>query len=149
RGDLKGAAVSLDQAAQILEKGNANRELTIARFHLAGVYFSLKRKSQALESLGVVARLVEELGYDHFLTVEAARNPLLIQYAAANKLAGGYFERLLRVTKAPSAASGKLPTGTSTEAEDTTAIKCFGFGNLRAEVNGREVTDLEWRSEKS
>jgi LuxR family transcriptional regulator, maltose regulon positive regulatory protein len=29
------------------------------------------------------------------------------------------------------------------------ALPAYGFGNLRVEMNGREITDLEWRSEKA
>jgi two-component SAPR family response regulator len=58
---------------------------------------------------------------------------------------------LLTLIKAP----GTPVTGESTAAEvaqelgDTRTIYTFGFGHLRVEMNGREVTDLEWRSEKS
>jgi two-component SAPR family response regulator len=38
---------------------------------------------------------------------------------------------------------------TSTEAGTEAGIQSFGFGHLRVEIAGREITDLEWRSEKS
>ncbi len=148
RGQLKEAASSLERAVSLLKDSDAKRDLARANFHLAGLHFSLKRKRLALECLDAVATLVQELGYDHFLLVEAARNPLLVQYAAANKLADGYFERLLKVMK------GSRPTGdeSSEDAgpaqESGTAVMAYGFGNLRIEIAGREITDLEWRSEK-
>ncbi|HEU4758347.1 MAG TPA: tetratricopeptide repeat protein [Dehalococcoidia bacterium] len=149
RGQLKEAAASLEESAKLLKKGGAKRELAAAYFHLAGVYFSLKRKRQALELLEMTAALVSDLGYDHFLRVEAARMPLLVQYAAANKLANGYFAQLLKVVKGPAPAPLKAAEGAAeTEAGPSTAY-AFGFGNLRVEMAGREITDLEWRSEKS
>ena len=105
QGDLKEAVEHLEKAITYLKEADARRELALAYLHLAGVHFSLKRKSLALESLQVSAKAVSELGYDHFLLVEAARNPLLIQYAAANKLADGYYARVLKLIKTPQAVS--------------------------------------------
>lgn len=149
-GDLKEATSSLERAVQLLRDADAKRELATAFFHLAGVHFALKRKKLALEALDEVAGLVKELGYDHFVHIEAARNPLLVQYAAANKLAGGYFGRLLKTMKRARAAEAPVQTETTTaEGGVEAGILAFGFGNLRVEIGGREITDLEWRSEKS
>ncbi|MBI2913394.1 MAG: tetratricopeptide repeat protein [Chloroflexi bacterium] len=149
-GQLKEAAASIEKAAGLLKGGDAKRELATAYFHLAGVYFSLKRKRLALECLDMVARLVQELGYDHFLVVEARRAPLLVQYASANKLADGYFGRLLKVIKATPAVEPEIsPQAPQSEEAGVTTVYAYGFGNLRVEIAGREITDLEWRSEKS
>jgi len=149
-GDLKEAAATLERAVAQLRETDAKRELALALFHLAGVHFSLKRKKLALEALDEVAALVEELGYDHFIYIEAARNPLLVQYAAANKLAGGYFGRLLKTMKGARQATAPVRAeAAASESGTEAAIQAFGFGNLRVEIGGREITDLEWRSEKS
>jgi two-component SAPR family response regulator len=142
---------SLDKAAALLKESDAKRELATALFHLAGIHFSLKRKKLALEALDEVASLITELGYDHFVHLEAARNPLLVQYAAANKLAGGYFGRLLKTMKGARrpAAPVRLEEEAAAEAPAEAGTQAFGFGNLRVEIGGREITDLEWRSEKS
>jgi len=147
RGQAKEAASTLEQAITLLKEGEANRELAKAYFHLAEVHFSLKRKRLALDCLDAVAKLVQDLGYDHFLQLEAARSPLLVQYAAANKLADGYYARMLKTVKS-AAAPAAGPEGAVAEAA-THGLAAFGFGHLRVETNGREVTDLEWRSEKS
>jgi DNA-binding SARP family transcriptional activator len=151
--DLKGAVADLEQAVASLKESGARRELISAHFHLAGAYFSLKKKTLALEHLERCAELVKNVGYDHFLLVEAARNPLLVQYASANKIAGGYYTRMLKLIKTPSAAPAangeNADAAAEPEAGDTRTIYTFGFGHLRVEMGGREVTDLEWRSEKS
>lgn len=151
--DLKGAVADLEEAVKHLENSEARRELISAHFHLAGAYFSLKKKTVALEHLEKCAELVKSAGYDHFLVVEGARNPLLVQYASANKIAGGYYTRLLALIKTPGTAAAPGAEGAEGEAApdlgDTKAIYTYGFGHLRVEMNGREVTDLEWRSEKS
>jgi ATP/maltotriose-dependent transcriptional regulator MalT/DNA-binding SARP family transcriptional activator len=149
-GDLKEAALLLERSIEHLKEADAKRELATAYFHLAGVNFSLKKKRLALEFLELAAKLVSDLGYDHFLVLEASRNPLLIQYAAANKLADGYFARLLKMIKG-TAPAGRKDAESEQAAEEASgeAVVVYGFGNPRVEVGGHEVTDLEWRSEKS
>lgn len=148
--DLKGAVADLEQAVTSLRESGSQRELVTALFHLAGTYFSLKKKSVALEHLESCAGLVKALGYDHFLVVEASRNPLLVQYGSANKIADGYYTRLLKLIKAPGAApSGEGNAEPAEDQSDARTVHAYGFGHLRVEMSGREVTDLEWRSEKS
>jgi ATP/maltotriose-dependent transcriptional regulator MalT/DNA-binding SARP family transcriptional activator len=153
QGDLKDAAETMEQAVALLESCDARRELARAHFHLAGVYFSLKKKRLALDSLEKAAEDIADLGYDHFLLVEAARNPLLIQYASANKLADGYYARVLKMIKGAGATAPAQVTvdsaGEPAEEIDASTVVAYGLGQPRAEVGGHEITDLEWRAEKS
>ena len=147
--DAKGAIEQLEKAIPYLSEKGAGREVITAHFHLAGIYFALKKKKMALEKLQICADMVKDLGYDHFLVAEASRNSLLVQYASANKLADGYYSRLLKMIKG-SGKSEDTEDGEKTAEEGAIrTIYAFGFGNLRVEADGREVTDLEWRSEKS
>ena len=149
RGLLKQAVASLERAVTLLKEGDAKRQLAKAYFHLAEVYFALKRKRLALDCLDAAARLVQELGYDHFLRLEASRTPLLVQYAAAHKLADGYYARMLKAIKGVAPAQAGKGSEESEQEGAVSGLAAYGFGNLRVEMNGREVTDLEWRSEKS
>ncbi|HSP55575.1 MAG TPA: tetratricopeptide repeat protein, partial [Dehalococcoidia bacterium] len=149
QGDLKEAASLMEKAVAHLKDADAKRELALASLHLSAVYFSLKRKTMALTALQETADAVSELGYDHFLLVEAARNPLLIQYAAANKLADGYYARVLKLIKTPQPVSKPDIGSEPAEDETTDGVRAYGFGQPRAVVGGHEVSDLEWRSEKS
>ena len=152
QGNFKEATGHLEKALPHLEQAGAKRELASACFHLAGVYFSLKRKTLALEMLQRCADLVADLGHDHFLLVHASRQPLLIQYAAANKIADGYYTRLLKVIRSSSSGTATAEDGEAAEeqtAEAANGVAAYGFGNPRTTVGGQEVTDLEWRSEKS
>ena len=128
-GDLKDATSLLERAVGQLRECDAKRELATALFHLAGIHFSLKRKKLALEAMEEVASLVTELGYDHFVHIEAARNPLLVQYAAANKLAGGYFGRLLKTMKG--ARQAAAPVRMEEEAGDEPRLKRASGVRLR------------------
>jgi LuxR family maltose regulon positive regulatory protein len=149
RGQLKEATISLEEAGNLLKEGQSKRELTLAYFHLAEVNYSLKRKRIALEYLDSVAKLAAELGYDHFLQLEAARVPLLVQYAAAHKLADGYYARMLKAVKRVAPVQAVEAAEREGEGEMSAGLVAYGFGNPRVELNGREVSDLEWRSEKS
>jgi ATP/maltotriose-dependent transcriptional regulator MalT/DNA-binding SARP family transcriptional activator len=145
--EMKDAVECLEKALPYLRDKGAHRELATACFHLAGVYYTLNRKKLALEMLERCAETVKELGYDHFLLLEAGRNPLLVQYASANKAADGYFTRVLKLIKTPGA-------GKDGDAEDgdeiaTDAVQVHGFGHAKVDSDGHEISDLEWRSEKS
>jgi len=148
QGELKDAAEYLERALPFLRDRDSKRELATAYFHAAGVYFSLKKKRMALDYLEVAAGLVKELGYDHFLLVEAARNPLLVQYGAANKAADGYYARMKKLMKIAAAPAAESEGEDGIEVEEA-ALNAFGFGHPRVEYNSQEVSDLEWRSEKS
>ena len=149
RGQLKEATASLERAVTLLKEGDAKRELAKVYFHLGEVYFSLRRKRLALDCLDAAAKLVQELGYDHFLRLEAGRALLLVQYAAAHKLADGYYARMLKIVKSAALAPAAIGDEGADQEEAASGLAAFGFGHLRVEMNGREVTDLEWRSEKS
>jgi ATP/maltotriose-dependent transcriptional regulator MalT/two-component SAPR family response regulator len=146
--ELKEAANELEEALPYFNNKGAQRELATAYFHLADAYFSLKKKTMALDTLESCAEVVKELGYDHFLVVLAQRSPMLVQYASANKAAQGYYARVVKLIKA---ASGSRDGTDAEEGEDISAaaVRAFGFGHTRVEFGGREITDLEWRSEKS
>ena len=150
--DARKAIDTLQEAITNLELKGAWRETAVARFHLAGIYFSLKKKTLALQMLESCAQLVKEMGYDHFLVAEASHNPLLVQYASANKIADGYYARMLKLSKSPAAsvAASQSDDNESPITDDgTRTIYAYGLGHLRVEIDGREISDLEWRSEKS
>lgn len=154
RGDLKEAAAYLERAISRFQQMDSTRELALSYFHLAGIHFSLKRKRLALDALEQAAALVAALGYDHFLLLEAQRNPLLVQYGSANKAADGYYARLLKLMKASSGDSADVDAVAdgdepSNDQSGATTIRAFGFGQPRVSVGGHEISDLEWRSEKS
>src|SRR3990172_2783606 len=148
-GELKEAIEHLETAVPLLKEVDAKRELCTAYFHLAGAYFALKRKRLALEFLDLAARVVSALGYDHFLLVEAKRNPLLVQYASANKLSDGYFGHMLKTMKSSAPATSQEANDEATTDSGATTVYAYGLGQPRAVVGGREISDLEWRSEKS
>jgi len=150
RQQLEEAISCLERAVDAFKRGGAKRELALTYFHLAEACYSLRRRRMALECLEMTAHLAEQLGFHYFLTVEARRAPQVIQYGAANKIAGGFYTRLLKETKTvESAATASEQGDTADTPGRLPTIEAYGFGHLRATVDGREVSDLEWRSEKS
>lgn len=147
KGEVKEAAACLEKATKLLAQGNAKRELAKAHFHLAEAYYRLNKKTAASECLERVASLVQELGYMHFLTSAAAAAPFLLQYAIARKMGDGFYHRLMHLLKGPTTeAENATP---SEEASSLPAVEAYAFGGARVTVDGREITELEWRSEKS
>jgi two-component SAPR family response regulator len=103
----------------------------------------------ALDYLEETAKLVKELGYDHFLLVEASRNPLLVQYGAANKAGDSYYIRMKKLVKGAGGEAGEAGSGEEPITAEGETLQAFGFAHARVEYNGHEISDLEWRSEKS
>ncbi|MFQ5878704.1 MAG: tetratricopeptide repeat protein [Dehalococcoidia bacterium] len=147
KGEVKEAAACLERAVELLAKGDAKRELAVASFHLAEAYYRQHRKSDAFDCLQQVSALAQELGHMDFLVPAAAAAPLLVQYGAARKVGEGFYHRLLQLLKAPAPAAEE-PT-TAPAAKSLPTVEAYGLAEARVVVDGREVTDLEWRSERS
>ena len=128
--------------AQATESG-AQREQAVASLLLAAACYSHRRRTDALEYLDRVHKLVEELGYDQFLMSEARQMPELVEYAVARNVGGEYFRSLLTRIRPPEAVEpvADLPSAFRIRAE--------AFGGARVTVDGRQVQDIEWRSERS
>ena len=103
--DLKEAVDYLEQATVLLKEADARRELVLAHFHLAGVYFSLKKKRLALDYLEIRRQSCRRAGLRPLPGGRGGPQPLLVQYAAANKIADGYYTRMLKLIKTPQTAS--------------------------------------------
>jgi len=142
RENAREAVVRFEEAFSLFQRVGARQDLARAYLHAAQAYFVLNRKRTALECLEMAARLVRELGHDHFFLVEARRLPVLVQYAAAHKVADGYYRHLLRLMRLPGSAAAEAQP-------DAPTLEVYVLGNVRVKLDGREVTDLEWRSEKS
>jgi len=56
---------------------------------------------------------------------------------------------VLKLIKTPQAVAKPELNTEPSDAETTDGIRSYGFGQPRAVIGGHEITDLEWRSEKS
>lgn len=145
KGEAKEATACLERAVELLGQGDAKQELAKARFYLAEAYFRQHRKSAATHCLEQAAALAEELGHLHFLAPVVGRAPLLLQYAVARKAGGGFYHRLLQLLREP-APAGEEATPI---ANALPAVEARALGQTSVLLDGREISDLEWRSEKS
>jgi DNA-binding SARP family transcriptional activator len=120
-----------------------------ARLLLANGLFLGKRFAECQGQMEAIAAAVERTGQDGPLVAEASRMPALLQYAASKRLGRDCFLRMrdkaltLRdtehsdeVTAAPTA---KVPP----------KVEAFAFGRSEVLVDGRKVSEIEWRSRRS
>ena len=136
----------LERAVGEANEIGAKREEALARLLLASARYHRRRRTQALDELRHVRSLVEELGYDQFLHAEARQMLEVAEYAAAKGVGGEYFSRLCEQLRAPPEAATQEPT---VEAYGVPRIHAEAFGTPRVTVGGRQIADLEWRSERS
>jgi DNA-binding SARP family transcriptional activator len=134
----------LDQACDLLQASQANRELAIAHLHRAKAYYQVARKQDALAELERTVDCLLELGYDAFLVPLAAQmRPLLafaVEQGAGSHLLAGVLEKVER-------ADQELPTSaqiTLAEPEPTLRIQALGLAQVT--VGDKTLTSGAWRS---
>lgn len=153
KGEAKAAVACFERSVDLLAKAEAKQELARAYFHLGEVYYKLHRKSDAVGCLQRVASLVQELGHAHFLASVAARTPELVQYATARRIGDGLYQRLQHLMRGPAGVGSdsvmEEGEGSDSERHQLAAVRARCLGGMEVIVDGRRVTDLEWRSEKS
>lgn len=96
QGQLDEALTHLETAEALLSLGDYRHELARVQLFLAHVYWLRGQEEVALARAARVADFVQQLGYDHFLTVDGRHMQSLLRRAAAAGLGGGLFERLLQ-----------------------------------------------------
>ena len=103
------------------------------------------RKSMA--ELERAAHIADELGYRRFLRPYAAGATEMLEYAQVRHVAPG----LLAALADQQGASGASRPGVAaaTNPDMLPAVRAFAFGRGSVLVGERQVSDLEWRSEKS
>jgi DNA-binding SARP family transcriptional activator len=147
-GRLDEGVSELYLATQLLEQTKAGQELVEALFYLAEAALP-QRLSRTLVKLTLerLASLVAGLGYDQFLLAMSREAPALARYGASKNLAGGYYNDLLRrlaPTTVRSGGGGDLPG-----ASKPPVVEVRALGTVEVRVDGREITPIEWESEKS
>ena len=146
-GRLDEGVSDLYLAAQLLEQTKAAQELAQALFYLAEAALP-QRQSRTLVKLTLdrLASLVAGLGYDQFLLALAREAPALVRYGASKNLAGGYYNDLLRRLAPKTLRSGGADL---LGASKLPVVEVRALGTLEVRVDGREITAIEWESEKS
>jgi LuxR family maltose regulon positive regulatory protein len=134
----------LDQACDLLQVSQANRELAIAHLHRAQAYYQAARKQDALAELEGTIDCLLQLGYDAFLVPLAAQMLPLLKYAVEQGAGGPLLAGLLdRIEQ----AGRERPTSVQvTLVEPEPTLRIYGLGRSQVAVGERTLTSGDWRS---
>jgi len=105
----------------------------------------------AINWLEKASGLADELGYDHFLSIEARNAALLIQYAASKGVGGNRFVRVMdNMRSRRDRKRIQMTTNTLIGLSVATKpdIKAYTLGETRV-VSSRTISDSEWRSNRA
>jgi ATP/maltotriose-dependent transcriptional regulator MalT/DNA-binding SARP family transcriptional activator len=134
----------LDQACDLLQASQANRELATARLHRAQAYYQAARRQDALAELERMVDCLLQLGYDAFLIPLVTRMRPLIEYAVAQGVGGQLLKALF--AEALQTNGPPVPVDQVVLAEPEPFLSIFGLGNARAEIGARVITSTDWRA---
>jgi len=148
RGDAGAAQKAADLAWRKLEAADNRHDLAIAGFLRAWALFDAHQPRKAMAELENVARLCDQLGYRRFLRPYAVRAKELLEYAAARHVADSLLADMADGGRRPDTASGPRAMPEAAP-EMLPAVRAFALGRGSVLVGDRQVSDLEWRSEKS
>src|SRR6185295_2750257 len=147
RGDPPAALKSVDTAWKLLEAADNRGQMAVAAFLRARAHFDAHQPRKAMADIERAARICDGIGYRRFLRPHAVRATEMIEYALIRHVADG-----LLVDLVADAASAAKPVGEKRPMSPTDLlpqVRAFAFGRGAVLVGERQVSDLEWRSEKS
>ncbi len=147
RGDVPAALRALDLAWRLLEAADNRHQMAIAAFLRARAYFDGHQTRKAMTEIEAVSRLCDKLGYRRFLRPYAMRAQEMVEHALVRHVADGLLTELAAVQAAIGRAAGERRPASA--GEMLPAVRAFAFGRGSVLVGERQVSDLEWRSEKS
>jgi ATP/maltotriose-dependent transcriptional regulator MalT/DNA-binding SARP family transcriptional activator len=147
RGDTSGALKLIESAWRVLEPVDDRHQMAVTAFLRSRALFEANQPRKAMTELERAARLCDQLGYRRFLRPYAAPAREMFEYALARHVA----EPLIRdLSDEPRDLSLDAVAEQGSPAPSMLApVRAFGFGRGSVLVGERQVSDLEWRSEKS
>jgi DNA-binding SARP family transcriptional activator len=145
RGDGAGALRHIEVAWKLLEAVGNLREMGVASFLRARALFDNHQRRKAMAELEQVSVLCSKLGYKRFLRPYALRAKEMIEYARVRHVADDVIGELTARQPRPAA---KAERGAPAP-EMLPAVRALCLGRGSVFVGERQVSDLEWRSEKS
>ena len=146
RGETREALEWLEKARQRMEQSGARQELAKVHFHLAQAHFLRQEFQRARRHLLRLLALIDELGYDQFIVVEARRARPLIRYAASRHLGGDRFARLMEKIEA-TPAEGEIPLPSKTAVSTPfPQLEIRALGIPQVLKDGTPVSNREWET---
>lgn len=147
RGDAGGALKAIDTAWRLHEAADNRHDLAVAGFLKAHALFESHQPRRAMTELDHVSAICERLGHRRFLRPHAARAAEMIEYARARHVADALLAGI--AGEEPKAKAKGRPLKKAAAADMVPAVRAFALGRGSVLVGERQVSDLEWRSEKS
>lgn len=148
RGDAAAALKLLDTAWKLLDAADNRRQMAVAAFLRARALFDAHQPRKAMSEIERVAQICDRLGYRRFLRPYAIRATDMVEYALVRHIADGL---LVDVAADPGTAqrASSAVRGSAPASDMLPSVQAFAFGRGSVLVGERQVSDLEWRSEKS
>jgi two-component SAPR family response regulator/Flp pilus assembly protein TadD len=134
----------LDQACDLLQVSQANRELAIAHLHRAQAYYRAARSQDALAELESTVGCLLQLGYDAFLIPLATQMNPLLAYAVEQGVGGQLLAGLL--AKVERAGQTVPVSAEVTLTEPEPILRIYGFGRAQVALGDNVLTSGDWRS---
>ncbi|MEX2246659.1 MAG: tetratricopeptide repeat protein [Dehalococcoidia bacterium] len=151
RGDPSAGLKSLDAAWRHLEAAGNHHDMAVVAFLRARALFEAHQPRKAMTELERAAQLCEKLGYHRFLRPYVGPAKELVEYALVRHVAEGLLSKLGaegRPAAVADVAAGERPA-LGVAPEMLPPVRAFAFGRGGVIVGERQVSDLDWRSEKS
>ncbi len=146
RGDSTAALRLLEHAWKHVEAANNRRQMAVTAFLRARALYDAHQPRRAMGELERAGRICDDLGYRRFLRPYASGAKEMIEYAFVRKVAEPLLAAITEEAKARRAAAARK----AEPAPDMLpAVRAFALGRGSVLVGERQVSDLEWRSEKS
>jgi DNA-binding SARP family transcriptional activator len=147
RGDTASAIKQFEHAAQQYEAADNKRQLAVACVLRARAMYDAHQPRKSMAELERAAHIADELGYRQFLRPYAAGATEMLEYAQVRHVAPGLIAVL--AADGSTAAARAAGSAAAVNADMLPAVRAFAFGRGSVLVGERQVSDLEWRSEKS
>ncbi|MHB8684295.1 MAG: tetratricopeptide repeat protein, partial [Dehalococcoidia bacterium] len=147
KGDPTQALKHLDAATRHLEAADDRHSMALAVFLRARALFDAHQPRKAMAEVERAAAICDQLGYRRFLRPHASRAAAMVEYALVRHIAEGFLTDLGADARRP-ARAGRASTHAPAP-DMLPAVQAFAFGRGGVLVGERQVSDLEWRSEKS
>jgi ATP/maltotriose-dependent transcriptional regulator MalT/two-component SAPR family response regulator len=146
RGDAASAVKVLDRALRTFEAAGDRYGMASAAFLRARALFDAHQPRKAMAGLEDAARICDALGHRAFLRPFAATSGEMIDYARVRHVGDSL---LTDLGGAPAADARHRAKRAEVTEGVVPAVQAFAFGRGSVMVGERQVSDLEWRSEKS
>lgn len=145
RGDPQAALKLLDLAGTRLAEASNRNGVAVVAFLQARALFDAHQPRRAMAALEEASAICGKLGYSRFLRPYARQAAELVSYANERQIAQSFVSTL----HSPPAPVSELPAAARSGAEMLPAVQAFAFGRGIVMVGEHQVSDLQWRSEKS